>query len=134
LHATVAHPEIAIERVLADEHPFTLPAPPLAAVVVGVPLVLEAFGAGLGTAVASWLAPWALAAAVPYATGRQPGRAVALVVATVALLAGAAPVAGAVAGLSGAELVSRGASVRRALLVAALAAAVTLVLLTLRTR
>ena len=70
----------------------------LAANVVGVPIALQAFALGLGSDVATWWAPWALAAALPYLFGARPGRVGALVIACIAVVAGPAPLAGAAAG------------------------------------
>jgi hypothetical protein len=128
LQATVAHAESFDDLVLSEVRR-PLASPRLVAVVVGVPLLLVAFGLGLGTAVAAWLAPWAFAAAVPYVVGREPGRAVTAGVTVLALLVGPAPLAGALAGTAAAELAGRGASVRLALGAAAACATLTLVLI-----
>jgi len=114
LQATVAHAE-GFEYLVLAEVRRPLASPRLVAVVVGVPLLLLAFGLGLCTAVAAWLAPWAFAAAVPYVVGRDPGRVVTVGVALLALLVGPAPLAGALAGTAAAEVAGRGASVRLAL-------------------
>ena len=87
----------------------------LAANVVGVPIALQAFALGLGSDVATWWAPWALAAALPYLFGARPGRVGALVIACIAVVAGPAPLAGSAAGALAADLASRGARPRFAL-------------------
>jgi hypothetical protein len=97
--------------------------PNLAANVLGAPLALQAFALGIGSDVAAWWAPWALAAAVPYLFGPRPGRVGALVVACVALIAGPAPLAGAAAGALAADIATRGVRPRYAL-PAALAVAI----------
>ncbi len=88
--------------------------PILIASIVGAPATLQALALGLGTEVAAWWAPWALAAALPYLFGPRPGRTAALLVAIVALIAGPAPVAGAIAGGLAAEVASRGVRPRYA--------------------
>jgi hypothetical protein len=103
--------------------------PNLAANVLGVPLALQAFAMGIGSDVAAWWAPWALAAAVPYLFGPRPGRAGTLVIACIALIAGPAPLAGAVAGALAADIASRGVRPRYALPAALLAAISTSLLL-----
>ena len=100
----VVHPE-----VLAGSWPN------VAANVLGAPLALQAFALGIGSDVAAWWAPWALAAALPYLFGPRPGRVGALVVACVALVAGPAPLAGAAAGALAADIATRGVRPRYAL-------------------
>ena len=85
------------------------------AAVLGLPLVLNAIAYGLGSDVASWWAPWAMLAAGPFLAGLRLGRAGALIVAIVALLAGPAPLAGAAAGALVGELAARGWRPRAAL-------------------
>ncbi len=97
--------------------------PNLVANVLGVPLALQAFALGIGSDVAAWWAPWALAAAVPYLFGVRAGRAGTLVIACVALVAGPAPLAGAAAGALAADIASRGVRPRYAM-PAALAVAI----------
>ena len=87
----------------------------LAANVVGVPIALQAFALGLGSDVATWWAPWALAAALPYLFGARAGRAGALVIACIAVVAGPAPLAGVAAGALAADLATRGVRPRLAL-------------------
>ena len=94
----------------------------LAANIVGVPLALQAFALGLGSDVATWWAPWALAAALPYLFGTRSGRVAAVVIACVAIVAGPAPLAGVAAGALAADIASRGAR-PRVVLPAALAGA-----------
>jgi hypothetical protein len=94
----------------------------MAANVVGVPLALQAFGLGIGSDVATWWAPWALAAALPYLFGTRSGRVAAVVIACVAIVAGPAPLAGVAAGALAADIASRGAR-PRVVLPAALAGA-----------
>ena len=103
----------------------------LAANIVGVPLALQAFALGLGSDVATWWAPWALAAALPYLFGARPGRIGALVIACIAIIAGPAPLAGAAAGALAADLATRGARPRFVLPVAVAAALATTSLLAL---
>jgi hypothetical protein len=103
----------------------------MAANVVGVPLALQAFGLGIGSDVATWWAPWALAAALPYLFGARPGRVGALVIACIAIIAGPAQLAGTAAGALAADLASRGARPRYVLPVAVGAALATTSLLAL---
>jgi hypothetical protein len=103
--------------------------PNLVANVLGVPLALQAFALGIGSDVAAWWAPWALAAAVPYLFGARPGRVGALVIACVALIAGPAPLAGAAAGALAADIATRGVRPRYAMPAALLAAIGTSLLL-----
>ena len=103
----------------------------LAANIVGVPLALQAFALGLGSDVATWWAPWSLAAALPYLFGARAGRVGALVIACVAIVAGPAPLAGAVAGALAADIATRGARPRFVLPAALLGAVVTTLLLAL---
>ena len=83
--------------------------------MLGVPLALQAFALGIGSDVAAWWAPWALAAALPYLFGVRSGRAGTLVIACIALIAGPAPLAGAAAGALCADIASRGVRPRYAL-------------------
>ncbi len=103
--------------------------PNLAANVIGAPLALQAFALGIGSDVAAWWVPWALAAAVPYLFGARPGRVGALVIACIALVAGPAPLAGAAAGALAADIASRGVRPRYALPAALVAAISTTLLL-----
>src|SRR5262249_2234962 len=103
----------------------------LAANIVGVPLALQAFALGLGSDVATWWAPWSLAAALPFLFGARAGRAAAVVIACVAIVAGPAPLAGVAAGALAADIATRGARPRFVLPVALLAAVVTTSLLAL---
>jgi hypothetical protein len=103
--------------------------PNIAANVLGVPLALQAFAMGIGSDVAAWWAPWALAAAVPYLFGARPGRAGTLVIACIALIAGPAPLAGAAAGALAADIATRGVRPRYALPAALVAAISTTLLL-----
>ena len=103
----------------------------MAANVIGVPLALQAFALGLGSDVATWWAPWALAAALPYLFGARPGRVGALVIACIAIIAGPAPLAGTAAGALAADLATRGARPRFVLPVAVAAALATTSLLAL---
>ena len=98
--SVTAHTPVAVvaPEVLAGRWPN------IAANVSGVPLALQAFALGIGSDVAAWWAPWALAAAVPYLFGARPGRVGALVIACVALVAGPAPLAGAAAGALAADI------------------------------
>jgi hypothetical protein len=89
--------------------------PILVATVLGAPATLQALAIGLGTEVAAWWAPWALAAGLPYLLGARPGRAAALMIAIVALVAGPAPAAGAIVGGLAAEGAARGVRPWRAL-------------------
>jgi hypothetical protein len=103
--------------------------PNLVANVLGVPLALQAFALGIGSDVAAWWAPWALAAAVPYLFGARPGRVGALVIACVALVAGPAPLAGVAAGALAADIATRGVRPRYAMPAALLVAIGTSLLL-----
>jgi hypothetical protein len=101
----------------------------LAANIVGVPLALQAFALGLGSDVATWWAPWSLAAALPFLFGARPGRIGALVIACVAMVAGPAPFAGTAAGALAADIATRGARPRFVLPAALCCALVTTSLL-----
>jgi hypothetical protein len=103
--------------------------PNVAANVLGVPLALQAFALGIGSDVAAWWAPWALAAAVPYLFGARAGRVGTLVIACIALVAGPAPLAGAVAGALAADVACRGVRPRYALPAALVVAILTSLLL-----
>ncbi len=78
-------------------------------VVVGAPALLTAFAFGFGSDVASWCAPWSIVGAAPFVAGRRLALPVVLALASVALLAGAAPLAGLVAGAIAGALADRGA-------------------------
>ena len=86
--------------------------------VLVAPLALQAFALGIGSDVATWWVPWALAAAVPYLFGARPGRVGALAIACIALIAGPAPLAGTAAGALAADIASRGVRPRYVVLVA----------------
>jgi hypothetical protein len=116
-----------LEPVEVEDPRFAL----MAANVLGVPLALQAFGLGIGSDVATWWAPWALAAALPYLFGARPGRVCALVIACIAIVAGPAPLAGTAAGALAADIAARGARPRFVLPVAVAAALTTTSLLAL---
>jgi len=103
----------------------------LAANIVGVPLALQAFALGLGSDVATWWAPWSLAAALPYLFGARVGRVAAIVIGCVAIVAGPAPVAGVAAGALAADIARRGARPRLVLPTAVASALATTSLLAL---
>lgn len=115
---------------IAVREPIRRPAT-LAAGVLGVPLALQAFALGFGSDVATWWTPWALAAALPYLLGARTGRPIALALASVALVAGPAPLAGVAAGALAGDLASRGVRPRYVLPVAVMTALATTGLLAL---
>lgn len=90
---------------VAVELPYTQPRS--TATVAGLPLVLAAVALGLGTDVAAWAAPWALAGAAPYLLGTRAGRPFVLLGATVALIAGPAALVGLVGGVVAGECAAR---------------------------
>jgi hypothetical protein len=81
--------------------------PSATATIAGLPLVLAAVALGLGTDVAAWAAPWALVGAAPYLLGSRCARPIALLGATVALVAGPAALVGLVGGLVAGECAAR---------------------------
>jgi hypothetical protein len=85
------------------------PTPLVLAVVVGAPLLLTAFALGFGSDVVAWCAPWTIVGAAPFVAGRRLALPVVLALASVALLAGAPPLAGLVAGAVAGALAERGA-------------------------
>jgi hypothetical protein len=90
---------------VAVELPYTRPR--CTATVAGLPLVLAAVALGLGTDVAAWAAPWALAGAAPYLIGARAGRPLVLLGATIALIAGPAALVGLVGGVVAGECAAR---------------------------